>query len=79
MAKFTYTVFIDNLATGTTEDIDLPDGSDLLSAVDLAVAKSRLHDYYNAAIRVAAYMAGSEDAKLVWANEVAYKRNIAFV
>lgn len=78
MAKFTYTVFIDNLATGTTEDIDLPEGSTLLSAVDLGVAASKLHKYCNAAIRVAAYMAGSEDAKLVWANEVAYRRNIAF-
>ncbi len=72
---FTYTIFID---WGTQmEHIDLPEGTSLIQATDLAVRKSKEPMHRNSAIRLGAYkISDPKWAKCVWANEVAYQRNL---
>lgn len=74
MKGIRYTIFVDCFATGETTDTDLPETAKLVDAVDIAVSMNKDYRYHNSGIRVGAYMPGCGEAKLVWANEVIYRR-----
>ena len=76
--SFTFTIFIDNHATGEINDIDLPTGTTAAQAKSKAKAMAEEHQYNTASIRLAAYMVDQtpEWVRCIWANEVAFDRGI---
>mgnify|MGYP000331888771 CR=1 FL=1 len=78
MSKFTYTIFVDHLGCGTTQDVDLPQGTTTVEATAKAQEMAKSHYYHNSSIRLASYK--EDDPKFVrciWANEVAFERGHA--
>jgi len=78
--SFTYTIFIDDHATGEINDIDLPAGTTAAQATSKAKEMAKEHQYNVTSIRLAAYMVDQtpELVRCIWANEVAFNRGIVF-
>ena len=78
--SFTYTIFIDDHATGSINDIDLPAGTTAAQATSKAKEMAKEHQFNVSSIRLAAYMIDQtpEWVRCIWANEVAFDRGIVF-
>lgn len=78
--SFTYTIFVDDHATGEINDIDLPAGTTAVQATSKAKEMAKKHQHNVSSIRLAAYMVDqtTELVRCIWANEVAFDRGIVF-
>lgn len=73
----TYTIFTDDFSTGDFNDIDLPAGTTLQHATNIARGMATQHQHRLTAIRVAAYIPSRPlFVRCVFANHFAYSRNL---